>query len=392
MKNSKFFALALAVLMFAAFMAGCAKTPTATPDQSAAPATAQPGTSAPTDNNTGKDGKDLKIVTLLNGTLGDRSFFDSANEGSKMIAEKFGATTKVVEVGYDQTRWEPTLADLCDEDWDIIICGTWQMADLVQNYAPQFPEKKFIIFDTTVDFAAADLSNVYAMEFKQNEGSYLAGLMGAMLSNKGENGYNADKVIGFVGGNDTPVINDFLVGYIQGAQAADAQSKVIVSYVYDFADAAKAKELTLAQYNQKADIVFSVAATAGLGVLDAAKERGLYAIGVDADQAELFAETDVDKANLIPSSMLKRVDTSMVRAIEKVLDGTLPWGANERLGIAEGSIGLAKNEFYEKLVPQDVRDAVEAAEAKILSGEITVQSAYGMQADQVRSIIDSVKP
>ncbi|MCG8481727.1 MAG: BMP family ABC transporter substrate-binding protein, partial [Clostridia bacterium] len=300
------------------------------------------------EGNTGEGAEALKIALLINGTLGDKSFFDSADNGLKMIQEKYGdeVVTKTIEMTYDETKWEPTLRDVSDDDWDIIIVGTWQMQEMLQDIAPMYPEKNFIIFDTAVDYENFELDNVYSINYKQNEGSFLAGVLAARVTTSEMELANPDKRIGFLGGMDIPVINDFLVGYIEGAQYIDSEMKVKISYIGNFDDSAKGKELALAQYGMGADIGFNVAGQGGLGQLDAAKEMNKYAIGVDSDQALLFTESDPEKANLIVTSMLKRVDNSLVRAIELHMEGALPYGSAENLGMAEEAIGLADNEYY----------------------------------------------
>lgn len=335
----------------------------------------------------------LKIALLLNGTLGDKSFFDSADNGLKMIQEKYGdaVETKTIEMTYDETKWRPTLEDVSDEDWDIIIVGTWQMQEMLQEIAPLYPEKKYIIFDTAVDYENFELENVYSINYKQNEGSFLAGALAAKVTNSDMELANPDKKIGFLGGMDIPVINDFLVGYIEGAQYVDEDIQVEISYIGNFDDSAKGKELALAQYGMGVDIGFNVAGQAGLGQLDAAKEQGRYAIGVDSDQALLFAESDADKANLIVTSMLKRVDNSLVRAIDLHFEGTLPYGSAENLGFAEGAVGLADNEYFNTLVSEELRGELKDLEDKIINGEITVSTAIGMSTEELNEIKDSVK-
>lgn len=200
------------------------------------------------------------------------------------------------------------------------------------------------------------------------------------------------KLIGFLGGMDIPVINDFLVGYIQGAKYVDKDIKVAISYIGDFSDSAKGKELALAQYQQGVAIGFNVAGQAGLGQLDAAKEMNRYVIGVDSDQAMLFAESDPAKANLIVTSMLKRVDNSLVRAIKLYKEGTLKFGQAEALGLKEDAVGLADNEYYRKLVPEEIRQYIEELKLKIINGEIKVDSALGMDTNKLNEIRNSVKP
>ena len=335
----------------------------------------------------------LKIVNLINGNLGDKSFFDSAAHGMDLVKAEFGddVMVKTVEMTYDETKWEPTLLDAADEDWDIIIVGTWQMTEMLQDVAAEYPDKKFIIYDTAVDYSLG-LENVYSILYSQNEASFVAGAMAAAITSSDMPLANDEPVIGFLGGMDIPVINDFLVGYIEGARYVDPGTKVAISYIGSFSDSAKGKEMALAQYNLGADIGYNVAGQAGLGQLDAAKDVNRYAIGVDSDQAAIFAETDMAKADLITTSVLKRVDMSLLRAVEMHVDGTCPYGRAETLGFAEEGVGIAKNDIYTGLVPSDIRALVDEVEQKIRSGEIEVSSALGMDTEALNAIRNAVKP
>jgi basic membrane protein A len=336
----------------------------------------------------------LKVVLILNGTLGDKSFFDSADNGMKMLKAKYGdeIVTKTIEMGYDQTKWEPTLQDVSEEDWDIVVLGTWQMTEALMEIAPEYPEKRYVIFDTSVDYSQGDLDNVYSIEYKQNEASFVAGALAARVTNSDMPYANADKVIGFLGGMDIPVINDFLVGYIEGAVYIDPEVKVAISYIGSFDDSAKGKEMALAQYNQGADIGYNVAGQAGLGQLDAAKDTQRYAIGVDSDQAAIFVDTDADKANLITTSVLKRVDNSIARAIDLHLEGKAPYGKKEVLGFAEECVGLAENSIYMTVVPEEIRNELKDIQKKIDSGQIVVGSAMGMKTEDLNALKNTVKP
>ena len=329
----------------------------------------------------------LKVALLINGTLGDKSFHDSANNGLAMIKERLGCVTKVVEVGYDDSKWEPALRDLCDEKHDIVICGTWQMQELVTKVVRDYPDQKIIVYDTSMDYASDSANlfkNIYSIEYKQNEGSYLAGVLAAAMSKTG--------IVGFVGGMDNTVIRDFLVGYIQGARDFNGNIKVIPSFVGNFSDTAKAKELTFAQYQMGADVVFSVASNAGEGTLQAAKERNRLVIGVDSDQAMLYQNSDPVLADLIMSSMLKRVDQSLFLAVQQALAGTLAWGTRVELGINEDCVGLADNPVYQKVVPADVRSAIAGYNDQIKANQIQVRTAFGMDQTSFTAFVNQVRP
>ncbi len=351
------------------------------------------GNDAPAETPAEDTVEPLKIVLLLNGTLGDKSFFDSANNGMQLVKDAYGdeVEVKTIEMGYDETKWEPTLLDIAEEDWDIVVVGTWQMTEYLQDVASENHDKKFFIFDTAVNYDEFDLPNVYSILYNQNEGSFLAGALAAKVTTSDMELANADKMIGFLGGMDIPVINDFLVGYIEGALYVDPEMKVLVSYIGSFDDSAKGKEMALAQYRAGADIGFNVAGQAGLGQLDAAKEEGKYAIGVDSDQAGIFLESDPDKAALITTSMLKRVDNSLLRAVDMHVAGTLVYGAAENLGIAEEAIGLAQNDIYMNLISDEIRAEIEDIAGMILSGDIAVSSAFGMTSDELAELKNSVQ-
>ena len=324
-----------------------------------------------------EDDGSLKVVLYVNGTLGDKSFFDSAYGGVLRAEEELGITLKTIEGGLDPSVWEPDIVQLATGDWDIIIAGTWQLQEILERVAPQYPDKRFFTYDTTVDYSKPGLDNVYSILYSQNEGSFLVGALAAMLTTSDLPNANPLPLIGFLGGMDIPVINDFKVGYEQGAKYVDPSVEVLVSYAGSFSDAAKGKELSLAQYEQGADIAFNVAGETGLGLLDAAKQRQLYAIGVDSDQYELFRDSDPEKASFISTSMLKRVGDSLYRGIERHLDNTLAYGEAEVLGVREGGVGIAVNDNYLNLVPEEFRTRIEEIEAKIASGEIEVVTAFG---------------
>lgn len=339
------------------------------------------------------DAAKLKVVLILNGTLGDKSFFDSAANGMALVKAKMGDTveTKVIEMGYDESKWEPTLLDVSEGAWDVIVLGTWQMTEALQKIAPSHPTKKYVIFDTSVDYSLG-LPNVYSILYSQNEASFLAGALGTLVTESAMPLANKQKIIGFLGGMDIPVINDFLVGYIEGAQYIDPATKIAISYIGSFDDSAKGKEMALAQYAQGADIGYNVAGQAGLGQLDAAKDVKRYAIGVDSDQAAIFLTSDPEKAKLITTSVLKRVDNSILRAIDMHVKGTAPYGKADTLGFAEDCVGLAKNDIYTQVIPAEIRTKLDDIERKIISKEISVGSAFGMTTDDMNKLRNSVKP
>lgn len=332
----------------------------------------------------------LDVVFVVTGQLGDKSFNDSANAGVTAMAETMGCNTKVIEIGRDQTKWQPTFEDLAEEGaYDLIITNGSNAGELVLSIAEMYPEQKFVLFDMEME---GDHPNVYTISYEQNEASYLAGVLAAMVTKSDMPNANEENKIGFVGGEEHPIITDFLVGYIEGAKSVSEDIKVYVSYIGSWDDTARGKETAMAQYNQGVDIIFPAAEQAGLGCVDAAVEMGKYIIGVDSDQAMLFNGVSEEKANVILTSVLKEVGNSLVRAASMEMEGKLPWGTFESLGLAEEGVGLADNQYYQANVPEDIKAAVDAANTAVMNGEVTVTSALHADTETSQAIIDSVAP
>ena len=372
---------ALSVLLIFTLLLGACAAPAAAP---AAPAAGEAAATeaAAADSaaaDTAPAGEPLKVLNFVNGSLGDKSFFDSANRGIERAVAELGIEADTIETSYDATQWEPALVDALENgDYDVVVLGTSNMVEYVQRLAPQDPDVRFVFYDDQVNYETCEggCANVYSMLYKQNEGSYLAGVYAAAMTTQELDGMNPEAVIGSVGGQEIPVILDFMVGYEQGARDTNPDIQVLRQFADSWNDPAKGKELTKAQYSQGADIVFQIAGGTGQGVFEAAAEDGKYAIGVDSDQALAVADADPAQAERILTSMLKNIDNSIVRALQLHIAGELTYGQAENLGIAEGGVGLARNEFYDKNTPDSVKQLVDEAEAKVTSGEIVVETAF----------------
>lgn len=324
-------------------------------------------------------------VALLVGELGDLSFNDSAARGVRKADEEFDdVTVEIIEYGTAVDKFESSLLDTADKGYDMIFTSS-TLQEYVELHASEFPDTVFGVFDTEIDFSKG-LENVYGIIYKANEASFLGGYLAAKLSQTG--------VISFLGGMDIPVISDFLVGYIQGAQLANPNVKVAITYAGSWSDSAKGKELALTMFNnQKADVIFNVAGGTGIGGIEASVETGKWSIGVDSDQAMIYdAAGKTDFANAIVTSVLKNVDYSLYRAISLHREGKLAVGTNETLGIVEGGVGLADNKYFQANVTEEIRNEIKALEEKVTNGEIEVISAYGKTTEEITAIRDAVKP
>ena len=328
---------------------------------------------------------EYKAAVLVPGTLGDKSFWDSANEGLTALRDELGKEHfdfDVQEMGEgadDQASYPDFFLDAAESgDYDVIITGSWTAVDALNQAIEEYPDQKFILFDEEYDYSSGNGANLYNLLFKQNEVSYLVGAEAALLSKTG--------TICFLGGMDGKVINDFLVGYIQGAKDTKEDVKVAVSMVGNYSDSAKGKDLSLAMFNAGADVGFNVAGGAGMGILEAAKEADKLAFGVDSDQAGL----NPDLAPYIPTSALKNVGAGLARAIKLDMQGKLPYGEAETLGFKENGVQLLKDAHYEEMVPEDIRAQIDELEKKISNGEIEVVTSANMTTEEIEDLKASV--
>ncbi len=383
--NKKFMSVLATAVLATGILAGCAPAATSTTAAGTAAGTTTAGTAAgaTTAAGTTTAGKKLKVTYIVGGNLGDKSFNDSAWVGLQKAQKDMGTEIKAVELGGDPSKQEPTLRDVSDQGVDIIMVASGGLTEAVAKVAPDYPDVKYVAFDVSPSFEIKN-NNVYGISFKQNEADFLAGAVGAKLSKSG--------IIGFVGGQENPIINDFLVGYIDGAKQANPKIKIAVSFVGNWTDSAKGKEMSFAQALLGADVLHGVAGGAGLGVIEAAAEKKLWALGVDSDQTLLFEGSDKAKSDAIVTSALKNVGDVLYNVIKGDQEGTVKWGTRESLGIKEGAVGLARNANYEKNVPADVKTWINELEDKVKSGAYTVPSAFTMTNDEFVNLKNSVKP
>ena len=240
-----------------------------------------------------------------------------------------------------------------DEDYDLIICVGYMLADATRQCAESDPDQKFAIID---DSSCSDLDNVTCLMFKQEQASYLVGYVAGLMTETNN--------IGFVLGNDSETMHLFGYGYIAGATDANPDIKVQQYNAASFADAAGGKTAATTMVTNGADIIFHAAGGTGVGVIDGCKEAGIYAIGVDSDQSYLAPDT-------IITSAMKRVDVAVETVCKEAIDGTVKGGV-ETYELSNGGVDIAPTTT---LLPDDVISQVEDVKQKIISGEITVPSS-----------------
>lgn len=305
------------------------------------------------DSQTGSDS--LTVALVVAGTFGDRSFYDSSKEGCDKLAAE-GVEVKTIECkNENHTQQIYNAADAAD----VVVLVGWEFYD-VETVAPEYPDKRFIWIDNAT---SAPVENVLNITYAQNEGSFLAGYIAAKMSKTG--------VVGAVGGEDSGTINDFIVGYKQGALYANPDIDVQVQYSNTYDDPAVGKECALALNEKGADVIFQIASKCGDGVFEAAKEKGFYAIGVDSDQKYIDPE-------VIICSMCKEVGDSIYDAVKqytKAGDDCGLWGITWVADMATGYVGIGYGEEgATQQVPDELKAEVEELAQKIVNGEIVVDT------------------
>ena len=302
--------------------------------------------------------KPLKVALCVANTLGDLGFYDSANAGLKALEADYGVIGKVVECQSDASMYEPALFSAAEEN-DIVVAVGWEFWDGLTAVVPEMPDTKFIFVDNGLDGVG---DNLLSIVYAENQGSFLAGYIAMSISQS--------KIVGVVGGMDEETTNNFIVGYKQGALYADPNGTVLdPMYATGWEDPANGKECAMTLYNQGADVVFHVAGKTGLGVFEAAKETGKYAIGVDSDQKYIDPEH-------IVCSMEKMVGDSIYDVIATyITDGTFDGG---QIWTADMSTGFVAIGYGDETMTQQVSDELKAEvdvlAQKIISGEIVVDS------------------
>ena len=354
-KMSKLLAVLLALMLVLAFLPACGQAEE--PGEPEEPTTEEPVEPV------------LKTAMVTDvGGLGDKSFNDLAYEGLKKAEAELNVEIQVLE-SKEITDYESNIDQLANAGYSPIFAVGFLMTDTVLKMAPQYPDTQFGGID---EFFEETPANAVGLLFKEQEGSYLAGVVaGLATKDTFDDKLNSDNVIGFVGGMDIPLIKKFEAGFIAGAKAVNPDVKIISLYAGNFTDQAKGKELGLSLIEQKADVIYAAAGAVGLGTIQACQERGALFIGVDADQYL----TVPNSGDVMLTSMMKRVDVAVYDTIKAAVDGTFPGGELQVFGLAEGGVDLAPFHDFEDKVPQTIKDAVEKARADIIGGTIMVPEA-----------------
>ncbi|MEM5521398.1 BMP family ABC transporter substrate-binding protein [Sulfitobacter sp. AS59] len=282
----------------------------------------------------------------------DKSFNEAAFSGAQRWAEETGETFREIELQSEAQR-EQALRRFAEAGSNPIVMTGFAFGDALGQVAGDYPDTDFVIIDMVVD-----APNVRSVVFNEHEGSYLVGMMAAMASES--------NTVGFIGGMDIPLIRKFACGYAQGVLAANPDATVISNMTGTtpsaWNDPVKGSELTKAQISQGADVVYAAAGGTGVGVLQTAADEGILSIGVDSNQNYMHP-------GKVLTSMLKRVDNAVYQAMA---DGPGMEKGFNVMGIANGGVGYAMDEYNKDIVSADMQAVVDEASAQIADGTLVV--------------------
>lgn len=340
----------MAVLMAASMVVSMTACGASTDSASSADDASAESTEAAADDAAATaDGSSFKVGLVTDvGGVNDGSFNQSSWEGLEKAMEDLGVEASYLESSTD-ADYAPNLEAFVDEDYDLIISVGYMLADATKAAAEANPDVHFAI----IDDATIDLDNVTCLMFKQAQASYLVGYVAGLMTET--------NTVGIVIGMSNETMNQFGYGYTAGAIDANPDVTVLQQNANSFADSATGKSMANTEITNGADVVFHAAGATGLGVIEAAQEAGVYAIGVDSDQSSIAPDT-------IITSAMKRVDTAVYDTVEELVNGSLTGGV-KTYDLSQGGVDIAPTT---DLLPDDVISAVEDVKAQIISGDIVV--------------------
>lgn len=323
-------------------------------------------------------------VALLIAKRGDMNFNDSAIIGLKASEHDHGTVLTILEHNNQQENFEKVFLQAA-KGYNHVIMMSSMMKGTLEKYAADYPDIKFLMYDGEVDWSKGDLKNVYCIVYRANEASFLAGYLAASVSET--------RKIGFVGGIENDNIRDFAVGYLEGAKRRDPGIQVDLKYAQSFSDVEKGREIARGMIKDGADIIFAAAGAVNTGVLEVLAENNRWMIGVDCDQYAYFIAANQEHlAKCIITSVTKDISSTLYKAIDNYTKREVITGETKMLGLKEGGVSLARNDYYQKMVPLDVQNEINDLEQQIITGEIAVPSVRTLSPEEIQALIDSVRP
>lgn len=335
------------VLMLLVSACGTAKTPD-TPSNGEAPAA---------------EGALKKVVYVTPGTLGDNGFTDSVNEGLQRIAKEYGAEVRVIENGFDSSKYAQSVEAAFAWGPDVLYTDAYGMEDLIKDYSTRYPDVKVVNLDFVLQ---NDANTINSVIFIQEEGSFMAGVVAALVTASDLPYANPEKIVGAMGGQDMWVIRSFMYGYEQGVKYIDPEIEVVTNFAGTFSDPVTGKTATKQLFAQGADIVFQIAGLTGSGALEAASEDGKYVIGVDSNQNGTYP-------GYVVTSMVKDLGGAAFEIYKMMAEGTIETGKTYEFHYGYAGTYLAIDDFTKSILPEEMLAKIDEIAKKLEAGEIIVE-------------------
>jgi basic membrane protein A len=307
-----------------------------------------------------KTQKQIKVGLVTDiGGLNDRSFNHLAYVGLQRAEARLGIQGRVV-TSSSNADYVPNLSSLARQHYDLVIGVGFLMANAVETVANKFPQTEFAIIDSSQQAMKSKPKNVEGLLFREQQAGYLAGYLAGLVEKQGGGRTKPGApVIGSVGGQKIPPVDHYIAGYQAGAKKADPGIRTLNGYSQDFVDQSKCKEIALNQIGQGSDIEFQVAGGCGLGALNAAQEKNVWGIGVDADQSYLGPQ--------VLTSAVKKVDVAVFDTIRQAQQGAFEGGRDAYFDLSNNGVGLGK---ISPKVPRALQQKVLQLRQQIVSGKI----------------------
>lgn len=325
------------------------------------------------------------VMFIVTGSLGGGTNNDDVYAAISEYVATVGGNVDTFECNMDTSLYESTLKQAAEtKEYDLIVTCFGTMVEPMANTAARFPDQKFMIFDTAMDYSDGKNPNVISVQVLQNEGGFLAGALAALTTTSEAELANPEKTVGFVGAIESTAILDFLMGYIDGVNYVDDSIEVLYSFVGNHNDSALAKELGLTQYQQNADIVFGCGGN-GLGVAEAAQEAGRYVIGVDFDYADRLSSTGAESAKHVLTSVIKDYKGMVYPVLVAANEGSTEWGKHTYISYGEGGVYLSEKN-YKDIVPEAVMSEYQKIVDDVAAGKIDISTAFGASTEEIEAV------
>ncbi len=345
------------------------------------------GNDTTTNHLEGKE--DLSICLFFTGTFGGYSNHDNIYNylSGEFLEAHPNYSFDKYECAGDTAIYQSALLELCESGkYDIIILGNYALVEYVYEAVEKFPDQHFLFYDAAVDYENYELPNVTSIQLAQNQLAFKVGVLAALMTESTEaERSNPEKVVAYVGPGVNTATVDFLYGYIDGVNYVDSEINIVYSFIGDWSDTGKAKDLTLNAAQQGADFVYAVCGGAGLGVMEGAYEKNMYAVGCDYDVQAALELSNQPSASAVLTSSMKDFPHIIGDSLDAMVDGSYDaWGVHTWVdsSYSKGDyLLLIETTNLENMLPASVKEKYDAIIADLRAGKIEVSTAIGASED-----------